>query len=235
MTYTAHRPVRRAVLPRPDRPVSIPLVRRKGAAHIYAANRSRGKRTDLARLYGADSVIVTGETPVEAIPFRRGGVDRALVSASASAVLEALPVMNYGGIIAFIGIEYGPGAALTFDANELHFRKLQLRASHASPALYFPTCLASRIRINGEAIISHVAPLEHIRGHDPAARPRSEVLKIVIKPTEGGLTAGEGAGTESFIAAAPSPFRVFRLHREQTLKSCIPGSDLPYYLGSLRL
>lgn len=188
MTYTADIALGDEVLVLGLGPIgllSIPLVRRKGAAHIYAANRSGGRRADLARLYGADSVILTSETPVEAIPFRRGGVDRALVSASASAVLSALPVMNYGGIIAFIGIEYGPGAALTFDANEFHFRKLQLRASHAAPALYFPTCLQllKDGHVNGEAIISHVMPLERIVEAMTLLRDaRGDVLKIVIKP-----------------------------------------------------
>jgi L-iditol 2-dehydrogenase len=165
--------------------LSIPLARRQGAARIYAANRSGGKRANLARLYGADSVILTNEAPVESSAFWRGGVDRALVSASVSAVQDALPVMNYGGIIAFIGIEYGPGATLTFDANEFHFRKLQLRASHAAPALYFPTCLQllKDKHVNGEALISHVMPLERIAEAMTLLRDaRADVLKIVIRP-----------------------------------------------------
>jgi L-iditol 2-dehydrogenase len=165
--------------------MSIPLARMKGAAHIYALNRSGGKRADLAQQYGADTVILTKRKPVKKVTFRKGGVDRALVSASASAVLDAIPAMNYGGIISYIGIEYGPGAKLQFDANDFHFRKLQLRASHASPALYFPTCLQllSDGHVDGEAIISHIMPLENIAEAMMKLRDsREEVLKIVIKP-----------------------------------------------------
>ena len=188
MTYTADIALGNDVLVLGLGPIglfSIPLARMKGAARIYAVNRSGGKRADLARRYGADEVILSSETPVEQIPFRRGGVDRALVSASASAVLSAIPVMNYGGIIAFIGIEYGPGAVLSFDANEFHFKKLQLRASHAAPALYFPTCLQllKDGHVDGQAIISHVMPLERIAEAMTLLREaRQEVLKIVIKP-----------------------------------------------------
>ena len=46
-----------------------------------------------------------------------------------------------GGIISYIGIEYGAGATCSFDANDFHFKKLQLRGSFAAPALYGPTAL----------------------------------------------------------------------------------------------
>lgn len=165
--------------------LAIPLARLQGAARIYAMNRSGGRRAEVARRFGADELILTAETPLTRSNFRRGGVDRALVSASASAVMAALPYMNYGGILAYIGIEYGPGALLQFDANEFHFNKLQLRASHAAPALYFPTCLQllKDGLVDGEAIISHVLPLDEIGEAMALLRDnRQETLKVIIKP-----------------------------------------------------
>ncbi len=93
--------------------------------------------------------------------------------------------MNYGGIISYIGIEYVPGAALHIDANDFHFRKLQLRASHAAPALYFPKMLQLLAdgRIDGDSLISHVLPLEKI---DEAMRMvldrEDDPIKVVITP-----------------------------------------------------
>lgn len=165
--------------------MSIPLVHMQGAGKIYAVNRSGGKRMEVAQHYGADCVVTTSETPLEETLFRRGGVERALVSASVSAIQDAIPVMNYGGILSFIGIEYGSGATLTFDANKFHFRKLQLRASHAAPALYFPTCLQLLRdgQVDGDAVISHVMPLERIEDAMIMLRDdRENTLKIVIKP-----------------------------------------------------
>lgn len=165
--------------------MSIPLARWSGAARLYAANRSGGKRLQVARHYGADEVYVTAGKPLEEIPFRKGGVDRALVSASPQALPKVLRAMNYGGIISFIGIEYGPGATIGFDANEFHFKKLQLRASFASPALYFPLCLQllKDGHVDGRAIISHVMPLERIAEAMQLLRDeREQVLKIVITP-----------------------------------------------------
>jgi L-iditol 2-dehydrogenase len=164
---------------------SIPLARMQGAARIYAANRSGGRRVEVARAYGADEILLTAEAPLESFVFRYGGVDRALVSASVSAVLQALPRMNYGGIVTYVGIEYGSGATLAFDANEFHFRKLQLRASHAAPALYFPRALQllQDVHIDGETMISDVMPLEDIEAAMIRLRDtRAEVLKIVITP-----------------------------------------------------
>jgi L-iditol 2-dehydrogenase len=188
MTYTADIALGNDVLVLGLGPIglmAIPLARRQGAGRIYAYNRSGGKRAELARHYGADVVTLGGDMPLDEIPFRRKGVERALVSASVQAIQEAIPVMNYGGIIAFIGIEYGAGTTLQFDANAFHFKKLQLRASHAAPAVYFPTCLQllQDGHVDGQAIISHTMPLEKIADAMTLLRDdRQNTLKIVIQP-----------------------------------------------------
>ena len=45
------------------------------------------------------------------------------------------------GIITFIGLGSGEKGLVRFDGNAFHFKKLQLRASFASPALYGPAAL----------------------------------------------------------------------------------------------
>lgn len=165
--------------------MAIPIARMCGAGRIYAVNRSGGKRAQAAQALGADDVISTLDTPVSQISFRKGGVDRALVSASVGALKEAVPVMNYGGIISFIGIEYGPGATISFDVNDFHFKKLQLRASHAAPALYFPLVLQllRDRQVDGDTLVSHMMPLEKIEQAMKLVRDkRDEVIKVVIKP-----------------------------------------------------
>ncbi|MFN8531614.1 MAG: zinc-binding dehydrogenase [Anaerolineae bacterium] len=188
ITYVADIPLGSEVLVLGLGPIglmTLPLVRMKGAAHVYAANRSGGKRAEVARRLGADTLISTGETPLHSDLFRKGGVDRALISASPAAIVEAMPIMRYGGILAFIGIEYGDGARISFDVNDFHFKKLQLRASHAAPALYFPTCLQLMMdgQVDGPALVSHIMPLEQIGDAMRMVRDcREDVLKVVIKP-----------------------------------------------------
>lgn len=165
--------------------MALPLARMQGAARVYAANRSGGKRVQVARQYGADEVYLTAEKPLAQMPFHKGGVDRALVSAVPQTLPDVMQVMNIGGIISFIGIEYGPGAAIRFDANAFHFKKLQLRASFASPALYFPLCLQllKDGHVDGRAVISHTFPLERIAEAMRLLRDdRENTLKIVIRP-----------------------------------------------------
>ena len=165
--------------------MSIPIVRRMGAARIYAVNRSGGKRFELACAFGADETISTRETPVDRIAFRKGGVDRALVSAAPSALPAALDRLRYGGIVSFIGIDYGDGARVTLDANDFHFGKRQLRASHAAPALYFPMVLQllKDGHVDGPALISHRFPLDEIvTAMHTAHESRGEAIKIVVQP-----------------------------------------------------
>ena len=141
----------------------------------------------MARAFGAHEVFSTGgadSAPIDASRFRKGGVERAVVSAPPSTIAATFDAMRFGGVIAYIGIEYGDGARISFDANAFHFKKLQLRASHATPALYYPIVLQllKDRYVDGEAMISHVMPLERIGEAMALMRnSRDEVLKIVIK------------------------------------------------------
>jgi L-iditol 2-dehydrogenase len=164
--------------------MSIPIAKMQGASRIYAINRSGGKRAQLAKKLGADEVILTSEVPLSEINFCNGGVDRALVSADPQILPEVMDYMNYGGYISFIGINL-PNGDIQFNINDFHFKKLQLRASHAAPALYFPTVLQllQDKHLEGEEFISHVISLDEIeKGVLMMRDNREEVLKIVIKP-----------------------------------------------------
>jgi L-iditol 2-dehydrogenase len=164
--------------------MSIPIARMQGAGRLYAVNRSGGKRAQVAAAVGADEVILTSQTRLADISFRKGGVDRALVSADPKIIPDVFPLVNYGGYVSFIGINW-PDGDITFNANDFHFQKLQLRASHAAPALYFPTALQlmKDKHVDGEQFISHVIPLDEIeRGFDLMRNHRESVLKVVVKP-----------------------------------------------------
>lgn len=164
--------------------MAIPVARMHGAARLYAVNRSGGRRAEVALQAGAHEVLLTGDTPFDALQFRKGGVDRALVTADPKLLPAVMRHMRYGGIISFIGINW-PDGDITFNANDFHFKKLQLRASHAAPALYFPTALQLlRDRhVDGELFISHVLPLDQLGEAVRLMRDeRDTVLKVVVKP-----------------------------------------------------
>ena len=75
--------------------------------------------------------------------------------------------------------------SVTFDANDFHFRKLQLRASMAGPAIYFPAVLELMKAgvIPGDELISHRFPMAEIEPAMLTNRDnKKETVKIVVNP-----------------------------------------------------
>jgi len=168
------------------------LAKLRGARRVFltGSNRStpRGRhRLEVGRQMGADVVLADAEDDVvaeiEAVVPQ--GVDRVLVTAPPRTLLQAFEIARFGAIIGFIGIEFGEGRKVTFDANAFHFKKLQLRASHAIPNHYFPLALdlLARRVVNPQALLTHTFPLaEAETAFQMAANPEEEVLKVVITP-----------------------------------------------------
>ena len=87
-------------------------------------------------------------------------------------------------IISYIGIKYGEGSKITFDANRFHFKRLQLRGSFASPAMCTPLALELlKNRINGKSLISHTFDLNDIsKAVKVASFDIENSVKVVVKP-----------------------------------------------------
>ena len=160
----------------------IALVKRAGARRVFVSgHRRRTVRAELALRFGADAFVDPTECEVEAHDFGCP-IDRVLVTATPRTLPTAMKVAVKGGIISFIGIEYGEGALCTFDANEFHFKKLQLRASFASPALFGARALQYLREgvVDGEALVSHRVPLADIAVAIDTARDDPAAVKVVV-------------------------------------------------------
>lgn len=143
--------------------MALQMAKKAGARKIYAADLSTsGKRAELARQFGADEIIFTDQIDIKTYPFARGGVDKVLLTAPPALIETATHTLNLGGVLAFLGIAYGPAAIATFDSNLVHHKKIQIRASDAVPALYFPLCidLVEAGMIDVKALISQKFMLE---------------------------------------------------------------------------
>jgi len=141
------------------------LARAMGARKVYGCEFSYSKaKLELAKKWGIGELIYTDKQKLNEFKFARGGVDRVLITAPPRTIPDAISVSNVGGIIAFLGIDYGPGGLVTFDSNEFHVKKLQLRSSFASPALYFPECidLIKSGVVNTKELITNTFKLEDI-------------------------------------------------------------------------
>ena len=72
---------------------------------------------------------------------------------------------------------------ITFNANDFHFKKLQLRASFAAPALWFPRALdlLKNKVVDPDDFITQTFPLEEIQNWFEKQRDdSSDVIKMVM-------------------------------------------------------
>ncbi len=172
--------------------MTVTVAKLRGARRIFLTGSTRATargryRLELGESMGADVMLSAGEDDVvgeikAAVPQ---GVDRVLVTAPPSTLTQAFEIACFGGIVGLIGIEFGAGADLTFDVNDFHFKKLQLRASHAIPNHYFPIALdlLARKAIDADSVISHVMPLDdYADAFDRLRDPDQAVSKIVLTP-----------------------------------------------------
>lgn len=164
--------------------MTIALAKAGGARNIYAIQGSgRSKaRIELAKKLGATDVILTSETEPASYAFPREGVNKVMITAAPGVIPDMMKIAVYGGIIGFLGIDLQHGD-ITFNANDFHFKKLQLRASYAVPALWFPRALdllKSKV-VDPEDFITQTFPLEEIETYFTKQKnDSSDVIKMVM-------------------------------------------------------
>jgi L-iditol 2-dehydrogenase len=161
---------------------ALRLARLSGARKVLAVSRSgHGARDRLARAWGADDVI---HPDIQDIMAYRSFANKILMTATPDSMPGAMGLMNVGGVMGFIGIGAHETRHATFDMRDFHDRKLQIRASNAVPALYFPACLdlCAAGMVDAGAMISHSLRLEHFAEDVDAYRnDREGALKAVMK------------------------------------------------------
>ena len=167
------------------------IAKLRGARRVFLVGSPRDNprnhfRLELGRALGADATISGNESAVDEIRRATGdGVDRVLVTAPPAAIPDALRACRFGGIVALIGLEERAGETVALDINSFHFRKLQLRASHAIPNHYFPIALdlLARRVIDPDPMITQIFPLnEFRRAFETANNPDERVGKVVVEP-----------------------------------------------------
>ncbi|MBT9150853.1 MAG: Sorbitol dehydrogenase [candidate division WS2 bacterium] len=168
--------------------MAVKLARLRGARKVYLTGLSEDKaRLRMGKELGADKTIEVNK--IDLVKFMKKefpkGMDRVLVTSPPKTLLDAIQIAGYGGIVSFIGIELGEGSKITFDVNEFHFKKLQMRASYAVPNLMFPKALdlLKRKVIDAQKLITHSFDLEHIEeAIKTVIQKREEVIKVAVLP-----------------------------------------------------
>jgi L-iditol 2-dehydrogenase len=168
--------------PGPIALMAIPLLLRGGARQVVCIGHAHSqRRLEIARSLGAEVVSPEG-TLAEAKELHRQ-FEHVLVTAPVDLLPASMNLLAYGGEVTYIGIGTSSGV-IQFDANDFHYRKLQLRASFASPALYFPVVLEllkSGI-IPGKEIISHEFQLRELAAAMHLCRDdKKHAAKVIVK------------------------------------------------------
>ncbi len=160
--------------------MAVALAKRQGARKIIVCQRKRRKvRCQIALDWGADAII----DPDELEKYDFGcEIDRIMVTSSPDTIGAAAKIACKGGIITFIGLGFGAKEKITLDGNAFHFKKLQLRASFASPAMFGPMAVEYLEKgiVDGKRIISHTFPLERLDEGMKIATNDPEAVKVVI-------------------------------------------------------
>ncbi len=162
--------------------MALALVKKMGARRVFLSAFARSTaRIAVAKQFGVDDVFDPNDTPLGKVDFGCQ-IDRVLVSTPPATLTDAMQAATKGGIISYIGIRWGQDAYCTFEANDFHFKKLQLRASFASPAMFTPLALQYLREgvVDGDALISHKFGLGQIAEAVDIARDSSRSVKVVV-------------------------------------------------------
>lgn len=164
--------------------MAIAIARHAGATSVACVGRpGSDRRLATARELGAQTYVTDG--PLGDVTGLARSFDHVLLTTPVSTIPDALSLLDYGGRLTYIGIGDSEDGRIAFDGNDFHFRKLQLRASYAAPAIYYPTVLRLLEAgvIPGERIISHRFELDAIaKAIDVCLTDRSAVVKVVVTP-----------------------------------------------------
>jgi threonine dehydrogenase-like Zn-dependent dehydrogenase len=164
--------------------MALALADKAGARKVFASDfKKRKRRYELALEFGADAWIDPSETPLDKFDYGCD-IDRIIVTSPPLSLPSAFSVASNDAVISFLGIGGAGKNSCSFDADAFHFKKLQLRASFASPALYGPLALQylKEKVIDGESIVSRCFDLDKIADAMKFAAEDAAAVKVVVKP-----------------------------------------------------
>jgi L-iditol 2-dehydrogenase len=165
------------------------LARMAGVDTIIVVGRrgqtARGrKRFETARRMGADLVFDSDEPDWQeklremAPPV----IERMIVTSPPCTIPDMITLASFGTRIVFNGISFSE-QEVTFNANDFHFKKLQLVASHAIPNWGFPRAfkLLNQQKLGQRDLITHEYPFNRIdKAFHTATSHDEEVIKVSV-------------------------------------------------------
>jgi len=159
------------------------LARHSGASRVVGLELPDSTaRLKLAGQWGIE--VITCDGSIDKLSNLQSQFERVLLTAPPKCIPPALGLLNYGGILTYIGIAW-ENADISLNADDFHFRKLQLRASFAAPGIYLPNVLKLMKAgvIPAQQLISHRFVLDELEQALATCRDnKTDTIKIVIQP-----------------------------------------------------
>lgn len=116
----------------------------RGAGFVGITGSSDAKplgrhRLEVADKLGCGMILQSAKEDVSAkvrdrFPY---GVDRVIVTSPPRSMYDAFKIVHFGGIIVFLGLDFGGGNVIDFDVNAAIFNKITLKSVFAEPAANF--------------------------------------------------------------------------------------------------
>lgn len=168
----------------------IPVVKKQGAGNVVVAGHDldsvRGRyRKRIAESFGADLVVDTAKPNWKQELGRHYPAlfDRVIVTSPPNTLADGIDLAGFRGWIVYDGISYNDDS-VTFKANDFHFNKKRLIASHAIPNWGFPQAL-ELLRdgtIEASALLTHRYPFTQVEQAflDYSSR-ELEIIKVAIE------------------------------------------------------
>jgi len=169
--------------------ICVKLAKRCGAkkvavlGHGYDSPRGE-KRLKTALLSGADMVYDTEEKgwKDKVMSDFPDGFERIIITSPPETIPDTFDLACFGARIVFNGISFTK-ENITFNANNFHFKKLSLIASHAIPNWGFPIAfeiIREKI-IDTSHLVTHIFPFEKLKEAFKVASARDMgVIKVVV-------------------------------------------------------
>ncbi|MBN2859810.1 MAG: alcohol dehydrogenase catalytic domain-containing protein [Sphaerochaetaceae bacterium] len=166
------------------------LISLSGAQRIVVAGHNlesaRGRyRTEVAHTLGAHEVVDTANDGWKNEVKRSSPslFDKVIITSPPRTIPDGIEMAGFGGWIVFDGISYSD-EMICFDANDFHFNKKRLIASHAIPNYGFPYAL-ERLKKEpklSELLLTHHYTLDEIeRAFEGYSAHDQRIIKTVIE------------------------------------------------------
>ena len=165
------------------------LAKLSGAAKVAVVGHNltstRGAyRAHVATVFGAKRVYdsSTQNWKEDVLKDYPHGFSKVIVTSPPKTILDGIELAGFGGYIVYDGISFSDDT-ISFGANDFHFKKKRLIASHAIPNYGFPYALEllKKAPILTQLLLTHRYPFnELIRGFEGYEDRDSKIIKTVV-------------------------------------------------------